>query len=213
LQHHLENGPGQQADGQAGDTERPPTQEQRCSDDGGIEDGRSESGQAEALERVEQPGQNAGDVEEEDGGRGDAQELCGLFQQGRVKAAAEQPGGLGGADLHDEDKGRQDQGDEGQEQPHQPSQFAAPFVGGIFAEHGHERRTDHAADEQVVEHGGDNGGHLEGAECAGGAEQVGLHRLADQAEEAAGDIAQGDDGGSAGDAVGFREKRGFRVHA
>jgi hypothetical protein len=82
---------------------------------------------------------------------------------------------------------------QGEERPDDPAEFAAPLGRRILAQHRHQCRRDHAADQQVVEDGQHAIGEREGFDRIAGAKVVRRQLLAHQPKEARQQVADRDD--------------------
>ena len=173
-------------------------QRQGSDDDAQVVDGDHEGGQGELPAGIEQGRGDAGEAQEEHGREDDAHQIDGLLADLGGEAHAQD-----GDQLRREGDGQGNHGDErqGRQVDHRAA-HAAEVVGavvGVLREDRNERGRDGAADEQVIDHGGHGGGGHEGVGDAGGAEEPGDDLLADDAQQAAGHVAQGDDQCGVGD--------------
>ena len=165
-------------------------------DDGAVEDGADEGGHAETAQGEQRAGEDAADAEEEHGGRGHAHQAHGRGRQRRIIkfVGPHQPADLRRENLHQPHQHDQQHRGHAQDCAQDAPQFVALLLARVIAEDGHQRRTDHAADYQVIETGRHIGGDFKGAEQAGRAVQVRLDRLAGQPQQAAGHIANRQNG-------------------
>ena len=97
-------------------------------------------------------------------------------------------------DQHEE---AHDDGDEAQDRAGHLDQLVPTLAAAVLAEDRHQRRAQHAADEQVVDHGRHARGQAERVELAAGAKEARNDRLACQADHPARDVAHAEDTGRA----------------
>ncbi len=161
---------------------------------GGVGEGR----QGEAVPSVEDAGEDAGQALEDHGDQRDAEQRGGeLLLAGLGEAATDQADQRLGEDgEHRRDQREGERGD-GQDDADQSQQVLLVLLAHLD-EDGHEGRGDDGADQQVVQDQRQGAGEDVGIGARGRAERGGDDLLAHQAEPAAQDVAESDDGGGAG---------------
>ncbi len=156
-----------------------------------VEDRRCQRRHREAPQRIEHRRGDAGHAQQPHQGRQQADQLCRQVQQGRVvldKAAGQQVGKLGGQQQHQQRQQRQRNRGQRQQRPHQARKFAlgAP---GVVAEHGHQRRAQHTADQKIIDEDGNLCRHAVGADLPRRTKQRRNQHLAQQPQHAARQVA------------------------
>ena len=153
------------------------------------------------MQAVEDGSKQPGHTEKPDRGRNEADHLHCQGQEGWVQiveTASQQPGHLRRGELQEQDDPGQCHRQQADQCAHQPHQFSPTFGPGVVAQHRHKRRAQHPADEEVVEHCGHKAGNGEGADQPAGAKDGVDDHLAQESQHPAGDIADREEGGAAG---------------
>ncbi len=192
---------------------QPRRQQQHGHDDAQIVRWRAERRIGKALARIVKGLQDAREPIDQDRRHDQADEQGGGGQQLGVKAAHQRRGNPRCADLEQQHHDQQHRRPQSKE--HREHVIALTFLlrGGVLAEHGDQRRREHAAHQQLVHHLGDGADGVKGAGGARGAKRAGDDRLAHQPEQAAGDVARRVDGRVARYRPGARRPRRRNVDA
>jgi len=212
LDHHQQHRADQHPDDHAGDAE-PARQEDRRDDDRAVTRRLRGRGPDEVAERVVRRQKDRRDAEQQDRREDQPHVLNRLGDQRGVGPAAEpRADERRGEDFQQDRCTAENEQDERYQGAEDAPQLFAALGDDILAEDRHQRRGDHAADQQIVEDRQHTVGEGEGLEVRAGAEVVRGQLLAHQPEEARQQVAHGDDQGGGGDAApGDLLHRGGRV--
>ena len=185
---------------QAGDIQ-PAREQHDAQDEAQVVGGRTHRGVDEAFARIVVCLEDPREAVDDDRRHDEAHQLGGCGQEARIEPAHEERSHPPRAHLEEHHNRQQDHAAQAEQDGEHALQLFLPLRGGILAEHRHERRAEHAADEQLVDHLGDGGDGVKGAGDAARTKGPRNHRFTHQAEDAAGHIAQGVDPCRAHDAA------------
>ena len=195
LEKELGHRADDQADGQRVDVEDV-RQQQDAGDDAGVVDRGRERRQCESVLRVQRAGEDAGEALKDHRDQRDAHQVG---REGALlltaEAAADQVDEWLRQQAQDDGQDRERQAGQAENRPQQTPEL--PLVADVLHEHRHERGRADAADQQVVQDGGQRPGQHEGVGGGGRAEGGGDDGVANQAEATAEYVAEADEGGGA----------------